>query len=410
MLAYVGLTHPHRFERTILLALAVLVASTMVAVATWLIVIGELTSFGPRAHFFIYLFVLVGSAIGLLRWPWLAATLLVLAMTDFAWGMGSFALRHTTVGGHSLLPPDKAEPQRFRWHVPLQAVPIPSLSFISATGLEVAHTSEGTRGRDPAPGTLAERTVIATLGGSSTYDVAVPEGDTWSDRLEEALGPERYFVVNHGVPGYTTVEHLIQTAFYLDMFGKPPRCAIYYVGWNDLRNAHLPDLDAAYADFHLPQQVDSLRTRRVGGLQVTLSPLLTVVLRLASGQIDTVQHSLDPYALEPVSQDDPRLLALYQRNIEAISAINRGRGVRSICRWSATATYGRCCRNSTGGSPTPRARRAIPTSTFRSKPLLPPTSPTRDISRRKARSASRSTSPLLCARSATRKAPPRGEP
>ena len=59
------------------------------------------------------------------------------------------------------------------------------------------------------------------------------------------------------MPGYTTVEHLIQTAFYQDKFGKPPRCAIYYVGWNDLRNAHIPDLDPGYADFHLPSQIDS---------------------------------------------------------------------------------------------------------------------------------------------------------
>jgi hypothetical protein len=212
----------------------------------------------------------------------------------------------------------------------LQAVPIPSLDFTSPGGLEIAHTSEGTRGRDPAPGSLANRTVIATFGGSSTYDIAVAEGDTWSDRLEEALGHDGYLVVNHGVPGYTSVEHLIQTAFYQNKFGKPPRCAIYYVGWNDLRNAHLPHLDPAYADFHLPSQVDSLRTRRVGGLQVTISPFLTVQLRLASGAIDTVRISLDPYALEPVSGDDPRLLGLYKRNVEAISAINRGRGVRTI--------------------------------------------------------------------------------
>ena len=100
---------------------------------------------------------------------------------------------------------------------------------------------------------------MATFGGSTTYDIGAGEGDTWSDRLADALEQGdrgRFFVVNHGVPGYTTVEHLIQTAFYQTKFGKSPRCAIYYVGWNDLRNAHIPDLDPAYADFHLPSQVD----------------------------------------------------------------------------------------------------------------------------------------------------------
>ncbi len=123
----------------------------------------------------------------------------------------------------------------------------------------ISHTSEGTRGRDPAPHALDGRSVVATFGGSTTYDIGNGEGDTWSERLGEALGPQRVFVVNHGVPGYSTAEHLIQTAFYQTKFGKPPHCAIYYVGWNDLRNAHIPNLDPGYADFALPSQVTRSR-------------------------------------------------------------------------------------------------------------------------------------------------------
>src|SRR4030095_12428851 len=133
-------------------------------------------------------------------------------------------------------------------------------------------TAQGTRGKDPA-GSLDGRTVVATVGGSSTYDVGAGEGDTWGDRPAGELnkGSDRYFIVNHGVPGYTTVEHLVQTAFYQDKFGKRPRCAIYYVGWNDIRNAHIDDLDPGYADFHLPSQVDTLQVRRFGGAKITFS-------------------------------------------------------------------------------------------------------------------------------------------
>src|SRR5258708_5743967 len=98
--------------------------------------------------------------------------------------------------------------------------------YLAATGLSISHTSEGTRGKDPAPGSLQGRTVVATFGGSTTYDIGAAEGDTWSDRLGETLGPDRFFIVNHGVPGYTTVEHLIQTVFYQTKFGKQPRCAL----------------------------------------------------------------------------------------------------------------------------------------------------------------------------------------
>ena len=96
----------------------------------------------------------------------------------------------------------------------------------------------------------------------------------------------------------------MQTAFYQDKFGRP-RCALYYVGWNDLRNAHIPNLDPAYADFHLPSQVDSQKVRRIGGAHVTLSPLLTLGLRLVGPEVDTVRYFADPYGKPPVDGGDP---------------------------------------------------------------------------------------------------------
>ncbi|MFO1081240.1 MAG: hypothetical protein U1E23_11530 [Reyranellaceae bacterium] len=330
MLAFLGLSRPRRLERAIPALLAALGLLIVAGAAARLALGGELTTFGPRAAYFAWLAGLLVAGLGLVRWPWLAWSVLALAGVDLAWGVGSYELRHLVAGETSLLPPDRAEPARFQWHALLQAVPIPGLHLTSATGLEIRHSTAGTRGADPAPGSLAGRAVIATFGGSTTYDIGTAEGSTWSDRLAAALGPDRAFVVNHGVPGYTTVELLIQTTFYPDTFGVRPRCAIYYVGWNDLRNAHIPDLDPAYADFHLPSQVDSLGTRRVGGSHVTVSPLLTVVLRLLSAEIDTVRYAKDPYALAPMSGDDPRLDGLYRAHLEAISALNRQRGVRTV--------------------------------------------------------------------------------
>jgi hypothetical protein len=330
MLRYFGLTRPYSFERVLVAAFALLVAALVIVAALWLVALGELTSFGPRAVYFLYLLVLLVLAMALVHWPWVSAALLALAVVEFGWGVGSYALRHATLGQMSLLASDETEPARFQWHALLQAVPIPSLQIRTASGLVISHTSEGTRGHGPAPGSLDHRMMIATYGGSATYDIAESEGNTWSDRLAEALGPDRFFVVNHGVPGYTTAEHVIQTAFYQTKFGKPPRCAIYFVGWNDLRNAHIPHLDPAYADFHLPSQVDSLKTRRIGGAQMTISPLLTVLARLVSAATDTVRYSVDPYGHEPASGEVPELEKIYQTNIQTISAINRGRGVKTI--------------------------------------------------------------------------------
>jgi lysophospholipase L1-like esterase len=296
--------------------------------AFWLVRIDELETTGPRTDYFLYLAALCVVTVLLARWPRLSATLLVLACVEFAWGLGSWAL--SPPGSPSLLPPAAAEPLRFEWHPVLQAAPVPGLSFKSATGLAIRHSSQGTRGHDPDPARLAGSGVVATFGGSATYDIGNGEGDTWPERLDEALRDDRLLVVNHGVPGYTTAEHVLQTAFYPEKFGKAPRCAIYFVGWNDLRNAHIPNLDPAYADFHLPSQVDSLKVRRMGGSNVTISPLLTVLARLVSAEVDTVRYGKDPYALPPAGGSDPAQAAIFERNVRSISAINRGRGTPTI--------------------------------------------------------------------------------
>jgi hypothetical protein len=309
--AYFGWARPYRFERVIPALIALILMIALVGSAIWLRAIGQLSP-GPRAWYFLYLAIVL-----------VAAVLLALAALDLFWGIGSYG------SAAPLLPPLQSETPRFRWHPLLQVVPIPALRIVSPTGLTINHSSQGTRGRDPGPHGIEGRTVVATYGGSTTYDIGVGEGDTWSDRLGEALGGTTFFVVNNGVPGYTTVEHLLQTAFYQDKFGQKPRCAVYYVGWNDLRNAHIPKLDEAYADFHLPSQVDSLKVRRIGGSDVTVSPLLTVVARFAGAQLDTVQYSADPKG-PPGSGDDVGLLKLFERNMRSISAINRQRGIATI--------------------------------------------------------------------------------
>ena len=241
ILDHFGLSRPYRFERVILAGLAILLALFALVAAVWMRAIGELPLRGPRGEYFLYLLILLVLVLALVRWPLLATVVLVLMAFDLTWGAGLFALKRAGLATSSLMPPGTFEPQRFAWHPLLQAVPIPSLKLTSSTGLAIQHTREGTRGKDPE-GSLDGRTVIATFGGSTTYDIGAGEGETWPDRLAEALG-DRSFVVNHGVPGYTTAEHLVQTAFYQTKFGKAPRCAIYYVGWNDLRNAHIAGLD-----------------------------------------------------------------------------------------------------------------------------------------------------------------------
>jgi len=144
-----------------------------------------------------------------------------------------------------------------------------------------------------------------------------------------ALGADRFAVINHGVPGYSSVEHVVQTAFYDHAFGRRPDCALYYVGWNDLRSAGLPHLDSGYADYHLRSQIDALKVRRISVDFYTPSPLLTMSIRWLSIAVDTARPVAEP-AGPMLDNPDTRLEALFDRNIATISAINRGRRIRTL--------------------------------------------------------------------------------
>ena len=171
--------------------------------------------------------------------------------------------------------------------------------------------------------------MIALFGGSSTLDFASPEGRTWPDQLERLLGPDRYAVINRGVSGHTTAEHLLQTAFYQRSFGVEPARTVYYIGWNDLRNAHIAGLDPGYADYHLRSTVDAFEARRTVGPLLSVSPTLSLLGRLAGLAFDTVRPAAPPRG-KASAEPDPAFEAIYRRNIEAISAINHQRGVRTM--------------------------------------------------------------------------------
>jgi hypothetical protein len=159
--------------------------------------------------------------------------------------------------------------------------------------------------------------------------VDAADGETWGDRLEELLGVDRVAVLNHGVPGYSTAEHVIQTAFYERSHGVPPRCSIYYIGWNDLRNSHVRGLDTGYAGFHLRGQIDNLEVRRLRQSYVSFSPLLTLARYFLVRGIDTARP-VDQPAGEIAAGPDPAMEDNFLRNVGTISAINRQRGIRTI--------------------------------------------------------------------------------
>ncbi len=165
---------------------------------------------------------------------------------------------------------------------------------------------------------------IALIGGSSTYDLGVPNGKTWPEELQGLL--PRFKLFNYGVPGYSTSEHIIQTAYYL----APEKiaCAVYYIGWNDIRNSFIPTLDPAYADYHLLGHVDFMRIRAVTGFSSLYNFLANA--RFIRRFTSFIPTPADYRGWKPKSGIDARLEKIYRRNLHTLKAINDEQGRKSV--------------------------------------------------------------------------------
>jgi hypothetical protein len=290
---------------------------------------GKLRLDTPREWYFVYVSALLALALLLAPFRRLGAIVLVFAALEIGLGLGSAVLFKLGVVKIGLLPEDDYLDPPYQWHPLLQAVPVPTRpgSIWEKTG--VHHNAQGLRGPERTPQSLDGKVVIELYGSSPAYDFYAPEGQTWADQLEQLLGKDRYAVLNRAVSGYSTAEHLVQTAFYATPYGETPRCALYQVGWGDMPSDHIKRLDPGYADYHLPWLIDAMHARRLGSPLLVVSPILALLLPLVAPLVDTVQPAPEP-ARTSGNGLDSDFEATYVRNLHSISALNRSRGIKTI--------------------------------------------------------------------------------
>jgi hypothetical protein len=305
---------------------ALLAVMLVFAVHFW--AAGGLTAGTPRAWYFVYMTGLVVLAAALAFRPRLAMALLLLALIEASLGLGSVALfKYHLIPKEVLLPANAPGRAFFSWHPLLQVQPDPTPPG-QTSGQAAFINSARLRGKQRSTASLQNRTVVGVFGGSTTFDFS-PDGQTWTEELERLLGEDRFAVLNHGRGGYSTAEHVVQTAFYERAFGVTPHCALYYVGWNDVRGSHMRRLDPGYAHYHLRSQIDGFKARRLDGPALAFSPLSKLVARLLVLAVDTARPVGD--AEGTISgAPDPELETIFARNIDTISAINRQRGIRTV--------------------------------------------------------------------------------
>lgn len=326
MINIYGLSRPYDFTKALPFLVSLCLFFFVFASGALLAIIGKLSVGTDRWYFFLYVALTLLLSAGISFLPRLAWCLVTLAFLELAVGAGTHLLATANIG-RSLFPDNGKRNQRFVYHPLLQGIPAPNFEE-TRNGRTVQHNQYGLRGAPIPSAKDADAIVIAALGGSTTYDLALSEGSTWPEALQKNLG-KRYLVLNFGVPGYTTAEHVIQTAFYLNKTGFSPDCAIYYIGWNDIRNSHLPNPDPGYADFHLLSQAWNLRVRREGRA-VRVSSLLAIFSRQVRLYFDTVPLAPEYEPRSTSAEVDRRLEDIYRRNIRSIVAMNEAHKVRTI--------------------------------------------------------------------------------
>jgi hypothetical protein len=338
---FYGLKKPFNFSVAIPFLLNACALTIVVCVCVFLFFIHSLSIGTARFYFFSYIacFLIIAAALSKARF--FSYAILCWCTIELALAFGDPALYPK-----NRIRKPNADNYAFIYHPLLQILPRPSFQYkynldfrgaeekAKTAGVNVAslqgqeitlsHNSLGLRGKELTPADLSKNLVFV-YGGSTTYDVSVTQGETWVEHLQSDLN-NKYTILNFGVVAHSTEEHLIETAFYQDIVEKQPVCAVYYVGWNDVINAHINKLDSAYADYHL-----LLTPRRKPDLEVArYSPLMVLLNQAARDRFDTIPNHANILGKTPTAGSDQRLEAIFIQNVKTIAAINNSRGTKTI--------------------------------------------------------------------------------
>ena len=261
----------------------------------------------------------------------LALIIFIVGIFELCLGFGLATVNKLCFRINHLLPEQHGSVRKdlFTYHPLLVGIPKHNSSQEGTAGrIRITHNKYGQRAVETSSDTGVN--YVAVFGGSSTYDIGISNPNTWPEALASDLGVA-FQVRNNGVIGYGTVEHLIQTAFYVDRgFADIPNCALYYVGWNDIRNIGLGAVDTGFADYHLLQQYDTLG---ITTGDVLFSPLAILSIRILSSQFIPRVERYDPSDVKMFTDEDilnSKAFKVSFNNLYSIIALNERRGISTL--------------------------------------------------------------------------------
>ncbi len=210
----------------------------------------------------------------------------------------------------------------FEEHPYVVALPIGNKSY-SVNGIEIHHNSLGFRGAEFQNKGTKKR--VVAIGGSTTYCVDVSDKDTWPAQLESLLGSE-YEVLNLGMAGHSTAEHLYLLGSLVPRL--EPDVIVMQIGLNDLHCMHSPDISPVLNKCH-----STLFANSVGECFVNKLPLLASVRAIVSMMQNVglaPRCPQDPVGGRNIKDLDPRVVEAFNAQATSLVSIGKGMGAEVI--------------------------------------------------------------------------------
>jgi len=212
----------------------------------------------------------------------------------------------------------------FEPHPYLISKPIPN-AVLDIRGVHYAHNSEGWRGNEFRKDATKLR--ILAIGGSTTYGTGVSNHQTWPYYLDSLLS-ERAEVMNFGISGHSTVEHLILSLFIIPEY--QPDIVVVLSGLNDLRSCYIKNTAPDYSYFH-PYNLESvLGFDHINQLPRIAMLRVSIILLQKIGYYPLFHHQKIHIQKDHSPSNQAYMLNLYRKNLSQLGNILQNQGTKVI--------------------------------------------------------------------------------
>lgn len=199
----------------------------------------------------------------------------------------------------------------FKEHPYLSGMAKQNFRYVNRQGLTVTTDQRGfriTRKNDYEKNAIN----IICLGGSTTFGTLTTDEDSWPYKLQEKLGAG-YNVFNMGVPGYTTLEAMIQLITFVPELN--PNIIIFYEGWNDIRNYHVEPKSPDYYWHGMSQKTNLEFGNRTLWDNFFITKFSTHIGRILNPSLSSLSNA------EVFTSNDPYVDSLYVRNLRTMKSL-----------------------------------------------------------------------------------------